>query len=231
MIVENEYCRGPVARMFNTKHGYKWIPSRNIGFKSKTAKGGFVTSGEPDGRVHAPFGIVFYVECKAYFGGVYFSHLHENQIDWYRTNCVESGSDTLHFIAAAVYPARKRPRRMDLDLWRLYLIPTQTWLEIALMAAGEPFKTQAIPLTPDFGRRKWRNDLYAEKFFAQYALDSIRVPVEKVERGKVVKQNELRYRLPETHALFDLMQQAHTNADVFEGWNKTDRIDTNYSKE
>lgn len=214
MVVENEYCRGPVAHMFNSMQGYRWIPSRNIGFKSPTAKGGFVTSGEPDGRVHAPFGIVFYVECKAFWGGIYFSHLRENQIDWYRNNCVESGTNTLHFIAAAVYPARKRPSRMKLDLWRMYLIPTQKWLQIAAMAGGKPYNTQAIPLTPDFGRRRWRNELYAEKYFAQYALDSVRVPVQKVKRGKLVTQNELQYHIPATHTLYDLMRQAHNAANA-----------------
>jgi hypothetical protein len=211
MFVENEYCRAPVAHMFNAMPGYRWIPSRNVGFKSESAKGGYVMSGEPDGRVHAPHGIVFYVECKAFFGGVYFTQFRENQLTWYRNNCVDSGSGTLHFIAAGVYSERERPDRMNRDLWRLFLVPTDVWLCVDNLASRE-YGTGAIPLNMDLGHRKWRAEMNVEKMFAAYELERLRVSVEKVERGRTVKRNELRYRIPERHAVYGMMREAHCAA-------------------
>jgi hypothetical protein len=205
MGLESDYCRGPVAAMFNRMKGFMWKPSRNFSYAVKGAKGGFVESGEPDGMVHAPFSSHFYVECKAYKGSIDFAELRDNQIDWWHKCCLETGSDTLHYVSAAVYPEHDPDGNFDLDLWAIYLIPTPEWLRVKndLRLLHD---TASLPATEN--QRGWAKSYNAAMQFGRYALTSYR---EKVQHGKKMV-NELRYAIPDKHALWNDLYECHAQA-------------------
>jgi hypothetical protein len=205
---EETYCRGPLAWLFNHTPGFQWIPSRNVGFANPEVKGGFVTSGQPDALVHAPYGLTFYVECKTFVGNVEFAHVSQEQENWYRHNCVESGSFTLHYIAAAAYPEQDRPDRCTLNRWVLYLIPSYRWFQVRDLAASEPYGTATIPMNAALATRvsrKWADDLNADKFFAPYQMRTTTRPVTRNVGSKAVTRHDLAYALDDSHPLHGQM--------------------------
>ena len=166
--LENQYCRGPIARLFNQLPHAGWHPNQNDGK-------GYI-SGRPDGFVCLD-GRFIAVECKAGLGKLYLGNpanpddtegWHRHQRDWYTLQAVPQHMP--YWIAAWVYSKREddlQPReRLFHQKARLFLIPPSAWLAAESRLDGR----MTLALNAELEREHAYKAITAESEFGEYAL-------------------------------------------------------------
>jgi hypothetical protein len=165
MNLEQTYCRGPLAKMFNRMPQTVWIPNRNDPAAT-------YERGRPDAFVCRE-GRYLAVECKAGVGSVFLGdpadenrtdgwHFHQRR--WWQLVAQPSGM--AYWIALWLYPARQLPSRVFHKDARLFLVPPEVWLDTEAKLNGR----KTLALNADLEREHAYKGITAESQFASYAL-------------------------------------------------------------
>jgi hypothetical protein len=163
--LEQTYCRGPVARMFNAMPNCRWLPNANNG-------DGTYISGRPDGEVRLLGGQAVDVECKAGLGSIFMgdpadpdntSGWHYHQRHWWQQ--ISIYTQTPAWIALWLYPERN-PTRIYQKNARLFLVPPETWLATEAKLGGR----KTLSLNASLEREHAYKTITAESEFAPFAL-------------------------------------------------------------
>lgn len=166
--IEAARCRRPLAAMFNTMRGHRWIPQYNLQWKFSQEGGLDGESGRPDGYTHQPGGHLAYVEFKADEGSIPFGNWRDNQRAWWQNNCVAPGCSTPYWIAVHLTIDRNVTRLNNKRAFAFLLTP-QTWL--ATEKTGLALGTKSIATCEDSERILALKPFNAEALWGNYRLE------------------------------------------------------------
>ena len=127
IYAEQKFCRGPLARSFNSIPGARWVPNINISFSKKFGRDQAFKADYDEGR---PDAFVFYsgkiicIECKAAFVRFYFSEWSEAQRKWREQNCFPA--NVPYYIALWISYQADKPKR---NHGSLYLVDSSHLLQ------------------------------------------------------------------------------------------------------